>query len=248
MKSILARTLGVLMLAATLAGCALPNATAAAMPTPPTLELPATAVGITFDGSVSYAAAVRAVTDAGLQLGGGCLFSGGIVEEGQPVVTWREWVPQGQVYTFAHLHQLGAFSTPLSRPDALRQVEREARVTQIQMVYGSECGGSFLPSPPDHLPPALLDGQQGSYALASFASGTAYDAAVDGVENLGLRLADRCYEVHPTLWHPMGQEANFAQTTSLVIATTYYSPIAWQSLLLQLPGASQIYPLTTRGC
>jgi hypothetical protein len=46
----------------------------------------------------------------------------------------------------------------------------------------------------------------------------------------------------------MGQEANFAQTTSLVIATTYYSPIAWQSLLLQLPGASQIYPLTTRGC
>jgi hypothetical protein len=84
--------------------------------------------------------------------------------------------------------------------------------------------------------------QIGTYAYVSFASGVTYDTALYDVSNLGLRLADPCYEYsrlpnhQPQPWHPMGQEVAFKNSHALVVAPApLISSIRWFDQLHEQP-------------
>ena len=79
----------------------------------------------------------------------------------------------------------------------------------------------------------------------TFAGATSYEMALEGVNGLGFRLADPCYEAARArgakpIWHSMSQAQTFAQTQTLVLATTSVNATTWLSQLQALAGVQHI--------
>jgi hypothetical protein len=89
-----------------------------------------------------------------------------------------------------------------------------------------------------------------TYARISFANSVfvafTYDTALYEITNLGLRLADPCFETgavmnsHGSAQAPVdqqGQEAGYARTHALVVATTLAASSQWRSQSRAMGGA-----------
>ena len=78
----------------------------------------------------------------------------------------------------------------------------------------------------------------------TFTSATSYATALDGMNALGFRLANPCYEQaraqgeKPT-WGPMGESDAFTQSRALVLATTPYNAVTWANQLKGVSGVAQ---------
>jgi hypothetical protein len=180
-------------------------------------------VQVTFDPSTPYERALRLVTDAGFQPAFEC-------------TDGSQWQPMGQRDLFLQNHRLVVYPTAYDPTDWEGHLRASADVTDVASgAYagfpGTEprttetpgvayfCGNTVGPALTGT--PAVLGRQAGVFARVTFASPLdSYDAALSVVVDLGLALADYCYDhaSHPA-GHPMGQEQAFAVSKTLVVVT-----------------------------
>jgi hypothetical protein len=188
-----------------------------------------TAAFVDFTSDTSYAAALQTITDLGLQTALPC--SGGA------------WVPMGE-RDLLQMHRLWVLATPIAAPAWFGRLRTDPSVTHID-------GGPFrFACPNASVPPvgpvSLGEDAPTVYMRVTLGTATAgYDDALAQVADLGLRLADPCYERSwtrhlPVVWHSMGQAGAFASGRALVVATTEVAPTTWQDRLGQSASVSGI--------
>lgn len=180
---------------------------------------------ITFTNAISYQQALRMITDLGLQTSNTCAFS---------------WKPQSAAQNFPESHNLFVVATVGSAPLWLSRLKASPNVSMVNVQTVFSCPADIGNQQPLYIPKS----QVGTYVRVTF-SGGSYDAALNAINNLGFRLANPCYEQarargsKPT-WSLMGQETSFAQTHSLLLATTNMNATTWRSQLQALPGVTQV--------
>jgi len=180
---------------------------------------------ITFTSSTSYQQALKMITDLGLQTSLPCAFS---------------WKPQDAGNSFSTSHNLFVSSTVGAAPLWLYRLQASPNVASADVQTAFSCPNEPVDQKPSYLPP----GQVGTYVRVTF-SGANYDAALNAINNLGFRLTNPCYEQarargKKPAWSSMGQEAAFAQTSSLLLATTRANAATWHSQLQALSGVTKI--------
>lgn len=148
--------------------------------------------------------------------------------------------------------QLFVAPTPLAAPDwptRLAAVPGVRRIHTLPFVSCPPAAAIITGIPPPDASLDLTANQIATYVRITFARPTdQYDAALDAMSNLGLRLADPCYEqAQPASWHAMGQEHPFASSHSLVVAPTLLTSRRWQDQVRATPGVVAIdAPFATR--
>ncbi len=205
---------------------------------------------ITFAPSITYAQALRAVTDLGLQPALNC-------DEG--------WEYNGQRDQFASTHTLVVVQSYASlAPDWGPRLEANPGVVSIHDAQEAPPAGTpeptyanaawyVCPTPAVDVS-ELTSAEAGAYAQVVFDAAQTYDDALYTVSNLGLQLVDPCYEQallaqKSPQWHPMGQETSFAAMHSLVVETrTGITPATWQQQLSATQGVSQVITPYTATC
>jgi outer membrane protein assembly factor BamB len=196
----------------------------------PALTEPVYSAYVQFRAGTTYAQALRAVTDLGLRV------------SGHPCVSPGTWQPVNWSDTWQD--SAGAFlvaATPISRPDWLDALKQSAGAADAQADPVFHCPA--LGFDPNAIP-GLPQGQEGTPVRVTFATGTSYDAALAAVTRLGFRLANPCYERQPqgapVEWSPVGQEAVFASTGALLVATTPSNAATWQQQIRQAGGVASV--------
>jgi len=104
-------------------------------------------------------------------------------------------------------------------------------------------------------PMLLTSGEAGAYARVSFAPTVNYDMALYAITNLGLRLADPCYETALLDPHSQtlpiehqGQETGFATFHTLTVATSPAASTLWLQQARGSAGAVGVTPVTGSAC
>ena len=190
-------------------------------------------VYVSFTSSASYAHVVREVTDLGLQLAIPCIRTTKPAQNS--IESWTHWIPMGEKDVFTPNHNLWIVPTPLAPYGWVNSLQALSDVQQVQTQFGLSCPSDHIGTPPAGTVVALRSDQAGVYARITFSlSKKQYDQALYLVSNVGLRLADPCYEQAKTkTWHQMGQETAFARQQTLIVATTDVTADNWQSQLQQ---------------
>src|SRR5579872_428822 len=190
---------------------------------------PVYSAAITFTSSVSYTQALRTVTDLGLHTFKAC--------------AWSIWQPESDP---ASLPYLLVISTPNAAPLWLNRLKAMPEIKSVQSNPVFNC--PMMTASP--LPPGantfLPEDKPGTYVRVTFSGSlNSYEAALNAINTQGFRLANPCYEraraagAKPT-WNTMGQETSFAQTHTLLLATTVFNAIRWESQLHALAGVVKI--------
>jgi hypothetical protein len=139
--------------------------------------------------------------------------------------------------------RLWVVSTPIAASYWLFRLSHAPGVVSVQSGAGLmfACPALLLVTSPDQ--PGFLNADEaGTYVRLTFdAPLVSYADALAAVDNLGLRLADPCYERGAIrsalfLWHTMDQSASFAASHALIVATTIYASTTWHDQL-QAPAA-----------
>jgi hypothetical protein len=239
---------------------------------------PATAP-VRFDPSISYDDALRAITDLGLQPSVACGYEADL--KAGRVITDMQWQPAGQRSIFVREHRLFVTFTPLAAPDwgaRLTHVHGFVRNTEQQWDQGLYCPDlgsaaayptdpapsasvSFTPpdsSRPAQTPTVLAYAQAISSpnARVVFTPSITYAEALSTISDLGVRLADPCYERkhaenQPTSaqWPGAGQEQRFSASHSLIVAAApLATPIYWEQMLGSGAGIADITVPYTATC
>lgn len=215
---------------------------------------PPAAFPITFAQSVSYAQALQGVTDLGLQPAVYCGYKADVAAG--RVITGLRWQPAGQLNRFSQEHRLFVAATPLaaadwsSRVGVLPGVQRNEGAQPTYCPDAVASSSATTPSPNNPVVFTYTQLQHISYGRVEFASATDYSTALYEVSNLGLRLADPCYEKEQAQlqlqqktppWHPMGQEASFAASHVLVVAPApLTAATTWAAQLRALPDSVNV--------
>jgi hypothetical protein len=228
---------------------------------------------------MSYDDALRAITDLGLQPSVACGY-GADLTAGR-VITDMQWQPAGQRSIFVREHQLFVTFTPLAAPDwgaRLTHVHGFVRNTEQQwnqILYCPDLGSaatypidpatstsvSFTPpdtSRPTHTPTVLAYAQAISSpnARVVFTPTTTYAEALSTISDLGVRLADPCYErkhagnqTTSAQWPGAGPEQRFSVSHSLIVAAApLATPIRWEQMLGSEAGVANITVPYTATC
>jgi len=223
---------------------------------------------VSFAPDVPYARALRQITDLGLQPGGQCIPVVGHPDRTVP------WQPMGQRDAFARDARLLVW--PAATPnDWVPRLEALPGVRAVVIGYPQWPGlpisrirpvGSALyacPAPIDArtvsaLTPVPLDEGEEAYASVTFAAPiTSYDDALYAASDLGLALADPCYDravhqhdpAHPPVWHPMGQGIFFVGSHQLIVKTTWlFTSSRWRQQLQAASGVTQVTTPYTMAC
>jgi hypothetical protein len=198
----------------------------------------------------SYTDALRAVTDLGLRPSGSVCGSGfhNYVSGTQ---AWRGpwWQPVGVEAAF---DQRGGFvvrATPAAASDWLDRL-RSTLGAHIQTVYTTMTPANCPARIAEGTPPAdavrsVPREQVDSVLHVTFArsarSAPGYETALKSVSELGLRLADLCYEQaraqgKAPAWHTIGQEAAFARDGALVLAVGPEASEQWRAQAAAMNG------------
>jgi hypothetical protein len=203
---------------------------------------------VDFAPSATDSAALRTITSLGLQTALPCL--GGYSSGSQHQL----WSPVGE-QDIVQIHRLWVVSTPVAAPYWLFRLSHASGVASVQSGAGLIFNCSLLGfvTSPDEVGFLNAD-EAGTYVRLTFeAPLVSYDDALAAVENIGIRLADPCYEggaVHfvPLLWHTMDQSASFAASHVLVVATTTYAATTWRHQLQETPGVATVQAPAAISC
>lgn len=211
--------------------------------TPNGQELGAAAF-IEFNSGVTYAQALHTVTDLGLELAGLPCPSGVVVVAGTPS-EWQYWTPLVHTDYWTGEAALTVAATPLAPADWLHAALAAPGVADVRTDFSTSCPSYGMSTPKAATPLALGANQPPSYVRLTFGAGVSYDAALLAVNNLGLRLADPCREQavesgHASAWQPAGQEATFAATYTLMLATSPVASTQWQAQARVLLGVTDM--------
>ena len=206
----------------------------------------ALAYPVLFDASVTYADALREMTDLGIQPAVFCGYQRDI-DAGKVIES--AWLPAGQQDRFQQEHRMWVVKTITASPDWLHKLYSLPGFHKDPSSQNFGCSGGHAnagPPPPKDAPDVLTneqaDSQIGTYAYVTFTSGVDYDTALYDISNLGLRLADPCYEQsllphqQPEQWHPMNQTITFSYLHALVVSPApLTSAVTWRDQLRKLP-------------
>jgi hypothetical protein len=193
-------------------------------------------ISVIFAPSISYEQALRIVTNLGLQPALEC----GIVQLTPNVLPSPQWQPMGQKDTFLKDHRLLVQFTASTPDDVSLRLQATPGV-KIEAHELDTCNAVVYGTP---LPGTDLYGTALAYVHVTFAHSVNYDTALYTISNLGLALADLCYEhekydLHQTpTWHPMSQEKSFISTHTLIVETTKDTSSLWQQQLRASPGVN----------
>ena len=182
---------------------------------------------ITFAPSVSYNQALRLVTDMGLQPSLECPPQAGHYTPGSTLQPQPVWQPVGQKETFLQNHQLQVYPT-FSAPSDWRLRLAAIQGIHVGVSQGNICPHVIYGTPPPGTIMPLSSSQSGIYVRITFTNLQTYDAALYTVSNLGLGLANICYEQAEVAagrgpepsWQFTGEEQMFAKTHTLTVTTT----------------------------
>jgi hypothetical protein len=92
----------------------------------------------------------------------------------------------------------------------------------------------------------LGSAEAGAYAQVVFDAAQTYDDALYTVSDLGIYLADPCYEQavfdrKSPAWHPMGQETSFTATHTPAVRTGIaVTAVTWRQQLSASAGVTQV--------
>lgn len=204
-------------------------------------------LAVGFTSSVTYESALRIVTNLGLQPAMDCGIGSHMLTPGVDSIPQPRWHPVGQRDNFAHEHRL-LVDLAFAPDDWLSRLKATTGVSNTgfldpkngvcqTVVYGTPSPGVAVP---------LTAVQAGSYAHITFKQPvTNYDEALYTVSNVGLRLADPCYEQSVSQskspWRSMNQEKSFTDTHTLIVATsTLVTSDLWQTQLQSTSGVAII--------
>ncbi len=240
---------------------------------------------VTFAPAVTYAQALRMLTDVGIQPTLSChqLYATDDSTTDDAAGLAPLWEPSAQRTFFAQWHTLVVLPTPLAVNVATARrwtdqlsyyLPGVAALRQAAPAVDSRGSPIFSTTPrlyagvnfarygavgytcPPLAPkagasPTLLTTDDTTYARISFSDAflhsVTYDTALYEIVNLGLRLADPCYEtgigtnfrVNPSASiDQQGQEGGYAKTHSLIVATTLASSTQWQSQARAIGGVT----------
>ncbi len=188
-----------------------------------------------FSDGVSFQQAIHLLGDLGLQTFANCAF---------------QWKPQGSSADFSAYHQFVVAATVNSAPLWFNRLQATPGVTSLQADGPHSCPTMrYDPNGLNRLKPDAPV----TYVKATFSNGTGYDSALDGVNNLGFRLANPCYEKaraggNKPAWKTAGQENAFGSAHTLLLATTGFNATTWLSQLKLLAGVTTIDTEVGTGC
>lgn len=217
---------------------------------------------VDFASSVPYEQALQIITNLGLQPGFDCTI----------------WQPMGQRETFSQTHHLFVMEGYLSAAnDWLGRLQKTPGVVKVTNGFrviagttpsaaqtanglkpytcpvGEQAAAEGGPLPPGAIL-TLTSAQAGDYAQITFTAPTSYDSALYDVSNVGLPLADPCYEQEleqggSPAWHPQGQESSFATTHTLTMRTNKgVTSSLWQQQLRAISDIAAIKTPLTPQC
>ncbi|MGH2485296.1 MAG: hypothetical protein ACRDHE_04715 [Ktedonobacterales bacterium] len=221
-----------------------------ATPSPTVIHARPKAAFVTFAAGVSYPAAVRAVTDLGLQartFGASLAYSPpGAAESSQG---W--WQPEASDRDFpmtsgpdARRGRLYVAPTPLAPADWADRVDSLSGVvkTQVYMTEPSWPLRIVYTAPPADAVQYVAEDQVDTLVRVTVAGAVPYESAIVLVSRLGFRLSNPCYDQaqasgHSPAWQPTGQESSFAATHALLVRVTYVNAASWRQQLTGNPEA-----------
>ncbi|WIG58409.1 MAG: hypothetical protein OJF49_001155 [Ktedonobacterales bacterium] len=193
---------------------------------------------LVFAPQVTYADALRRVTDFGLQPAWNCGVPATVVpSSGQAPL--RRWEPVGQRATYDQQHEIVVQETPLAPSDWQDRLTSLPGVRQVNIFDVPACQNyvNGTPTANDALP--LTGNDMIPYGLVTFDSTTSYDDALYTVSDLGLNLADPCGSRSGD-FNIAGQEDGLAQTHTLLIAPDPgNSSTLWQQQLQSAAGVTK---------
>jgi hypothetical protein len=180
----------------------------------------------TFTKGTTFQAALRLVTDMGLLPIAPCREN---TETTPTVGDQLPWKPQSQGDTFLIAHQLVLSPTVLTPRGWYSQI---ITIPSVQFTikdpqFACSSYNSYIPT---NTNATFLPSQQvGHYAIVTFlASLDAYETALAIIINLGLRLANPCYETNQSSsLDGAGQYPDYTNQHKLVIATTDRASTLW---------------------
>jgi hypothetical protein len=205
---------------------------------PSTAQHGAVAV-VTFASGASYTDALGELTSIGMRLSSPC-FEGAIQSGDQVIDALRA---QQESFSGPGQRQVVVATTVLTPVDWVERLWTMPGVTGVDTQADFTCPASgsnplgLLAAPPAERPVVL-----------GFPSGTPYGEALRAATDMGLRLADPCYEAalargDKPAWHPASQEEAYGSSGSLVVAPTMLTPADW---LTRIPGG--VTPGPVLGC
>jgi hypothetical protein len=185
---------------------------------------------VTFHPDISFATALRTITDLGLQPSGlPCPSS--VMPDG---TAWTRWTPLLDATQFAEQPVLTVQPTPLTPGNWLRRLQAAPQVLTVRTNLIVNCGPIIAGSDTPPLGTLVTLGLDVPvhYMLLTFAPGVGYDAALQAISDLGLRLANPAAECAvaagtPSPWQPVGQEASFAGAHTLLVAPGPAASTLW---------------------
>jgi hypothetical protein len=179
----------------------------------------------------SYADVLTEVTSLGLRLAGNPCVEGNLADGAVQSADQRAATAQED--NFAELHLLLVAPTVLAPPDWAARLASLPGVTDVNTSAVWNCPAMVDGSLLDRLRSAPPRDQP---TVLHFANDVAYGDALRAASDLGLRLADPCYEAalangdQPT-WRPANQQAAYAASGDLIVAPTILTPSDWPSRL-----------------
>lgn len=203
------------------------------LPELPVQQPPVYTASITFSKTTTYDQAMQIVGDLGLKT---------------LIICRAAWTPEDSRQSYAGSYTLDVTANTNSAPLWLNRLQATPGVTQAQALEGP------VSCPAEIITPGQLrflpENQAGTYLQVSFASGTPYIKAWESLNALGFRLADPCYEQarargDKPVWRPMGEEGSFAQTSTLLLATTTLNATTWRQQLQSVAGVKNIQILVS---
>lgn len=208
------------------------------VPATPSAQEQSAPAWVAFKPGTMYATALREATDLGLQL------SGLPCPNGETNNTyWTRWTPIDDATYFLQEPDLTVQPTPLAPADWLTRLHAAPQVLTVRTDLVTSCPmiGFATPAPGTLL--TLGQHPPATYARLTFTSAVSYDAALQAISALGLRLANPCFEQAvaagaPPPWQPAGQETSFAGTYTLLVAPGPAASTQWQSQARAITGVA----------
>lgn len=201
---------------------------------------------VTFTPSTTYTAAIATITDIGVRHTLPCRNSVAY-PSGTPGPWIRWWsVNEQSNWNDDAPRTLWVTPTVLAPADWQKRLQAFPIVTRISGSDNLSCPVHLADAEPTPGTLYYLPAQQvGTYARITFRSTATYEDALTALDNLGVRLAAPCREQEQMsgtagAWAPVGQEAAFAHSGSLVIATTDDTSNQWQDQVHTLPDVMAI--------
>lgn len=201
---------------------------------------------VVFTPQTAYTQALETVTTLGLQP---AIICGLPPSESNRQIIWQ---PEGQTSQFAATAQLVVKTTYLAPADWRQRLTASISILSLRPPTITTCP-IVTPATTSFLTPMRNSGPL-VYQRVTFTAATKYGDALSVISNLGLRLANPCYEAQwlanaDPAWQPMTQTDAYIASHSLLISPVAgLASTAWQQQLNANTSVQSSLAIAALGC